>query len=319
MKQLFTLLLCCCLLAFASCGNGFKKGENDVAQADTTQLQMRVPDSCTYELAFGENPSPVITATVVDGVVSLDFNHQALVENGMVSEEQYQLPDAPVEVGGLSGRCVGVHIGDIGQDYNPILCMLMDDGTVDIVSLWDMMRKGDFEAAPIHFTNIVDFRNGGGGPEVSEEGDTIYAYVTIYGIDKDGVEHEVPLYLLDYNLQHLENGVNCEFQLTQDWGLGFTIGKDSEVIDEQYLGHFWPISQDWEKSDYEYGYEMTSHMNFASDENIGAEDVVSIKGVFRMHANADRSYDITPVEGLNFGAKTLGRAVRYQVMQDSEY
>lgn len=54
------------------------------------------------------------------------------------------------EVTRLAGPCVNIFVGDIGQDLNPMLCMLLSDGRVQLLNIFQAVLYKDFNAsAPI--------------------------------------------------------------------------------------------------------------------------------------------------------------------------
>ena len=86
--------------------------ETASTSADTTQQIAQAVDR-------QEDP---IRAEIVDGRVRL------------TAKKNLDWPTPSHFVEGLTGRCVGLFVGDIGQDTCPFLCMLMDDGGVEIFS-----------------------------------------------------------------------------------------------------------------------------------------------------------------------------------------
>lgn len=131
-----------------------------------------------------------IQAWVSGGSPVLYVNTDILFESGMFSPEYYMLPEGAVKLTGINGICKGVFIGDIGQDYNPILCALMSNGDVRILSIFDALRTGNVRMSErldkIH--DITGFVNDGADP-LPDGG---WSYVTIYAIDKNGDRTEIP-------------------------------------------------------------------------------------------------------------------------------
>ena len=182
MKRIY-LALSLALFLFAACGN--QSTNEDVTELSQDYLTM-------------SEDQPAIFGEIKDGGLWLTFNKDQILPVGVVDEDSYRLPDGPIKVEGLKGAPKNFIIADIGQDYNPILCVLTEEGKVQILSLWNTVSTGDLEATEIPMDNIVGFNDGPGGPWEDEDGTVFYDYTTIYGIDEEGNEHEVDIYNL-YN------------------------------------------------------------------------------------------------------------------------
>ena len=78
-----------------------------------------------------------------------DDNLSAFIRNGrvMVSVKQAagSRNDGIYAIEGINGKCIGLFTGDIGQDTNPFLCMLMDDGGVELLNYHSVMGWSDIE------------------------------------------------------------------------------------------------------------------------------------------------------------------------------
>jgi hypothetical protein len=57
-------------------------------------------------------------------------------------EESVVLADGDKVFEGINGLCKGVFLGTIGQDYNPVLCVLMEDGSVKTCSIFYAIHHG---------------------------------------------------------------------------------------------------------------------------------------------------------------------------------
>jgi hypothetical protein len=168
-------------------------GVNDITEFDETAV--RVPQSASVE-------DEGVTVSIKNGKVMLLFDPakaRALVESfNNDPEAQYRLEERPYVVEGLNGMCKGVYIGNAGQTINPILCMLMDDGTVHLLGIHKAMCHCDFHCTGsiAGLSGIVAFTQG------SEDGDNNKdAYdiapnsragsTLIIAIDKTGKKHPV--------------------------------------------------------------------------------------------------------------------------------
>lgn len=123
-----------------------------------------------------------------DGSIEMSFKTERLPQWANLSNDEVY------SVSGLVAPCMGFMVGDIGQDTNPVLCMLTENGTVQVLQLYESFRSVSFEASPElkGMNDIHHFETGGGG-EYEDEGKTLYSYVTIYAIDGNGEKHEVEL------------------------------------------------------------------------------------------------------------------------------
>ena len=154
-------------------------------------------------------------------------------------EESIVLADGDKTFGGINGLCKGVFLGDIGQDYNPIVCVVMENGDVKMCSVIYAMQSGgpDLSDALPGIKDATGFESGGGGGWVDEEtGETIYEYETIYALDARGGRTEIP-YFADYGVYRaiLEEG-EYEAILTPDWQFAFRAYTPSRA--EMYNGYF---------------------------------------------------------------------------------
>lgn len=78
-----------------------------------------------------DRPEDLVRAEIVDGRVRL-----------IAKTDELGWPERTHFVEGLTGRCVGLFVGDIGQDTCPYLCMLMDDGGVELLS-YGIVNQGE--------------------------------------------------------------------------------------------------------------------------------------------------------------------------------
>ena len=78
-----------------------------------------------------DRPEDLVRAEIVDGRVRL-----------IAKTDELGWPERTHFVEGLTGRCVGLFVGDIGQDTCPYLCMLMNDGGVELLS-YGIVNQGE--------------------------------------------------------------------------------------------------------------------------------------------------------------------------------
>lgn len=168
--------------------------------------------------------------------------HAAPLANIGFDEDNFRLNDGENTVFGLNGLCKGVFLGTIGQDYNPVLCALMDDGTVKICSIFYAVSHG----APVlsgvlpGLKDVTGFESGGGGPwEDKESGETFYEYVTIYALNARGDRTEIP-YFPNYGTYYSKDTRYIyEVTLSPDWNYNVVcISRDEYSPQEGFSGSF---------------------------------------------------------------------------------
>lgn len=307
MKRIY-LVLSLALFLFAACGTNNQQSSEDATELSQDYVTM-------------EEGQPAITGEIKDGGLWLTFHKDQILPVGIVDEYSYRLPEGPIQVEGLKGTPKNFIIADIGQDYNPILCVLTEEGKVQILSLWNTVSTGDVEATEIPMDNIVGFNDGPGGPWEDEDGTVFYDYTTIYGIDEDGNEHEVDVYTL-YNILKLYvygDGPDWPttlytINLSVDWKMRYveeSFQKES-VIEKQ--GRFWPVAMDWDEMAFRYGFELTRLVDGTDLSDDPKFSKISEKGVFELRYDDDpTSFIVTSLEGLDVTGKGLNQAVAFDV------
>ena len=316
MKQIF-LALSLGLLLFATSCIG-KPGKRDIRENNqqTENIQPEIVSKLSQEYFTMEENRPAITGEIKNGELWLTFNEDQIQPLNITDDDSYRLPEGPIRVEGLKGAPKDFIIADIGQDYNPILCVLTDQGKVQVLSLWDAVATGDVEATEIPMDNIVGFKAGPGGPWEDEDGSVFYDHTTIYGIDARGGEHEVPLYLWERNIEHVYRASTgtLVFQLflSQDWKMRYVVGYHFSEKLEEMQGRFWSISEDWDNMVFRFGYELTTHMQY-DNEGINTTEVRN-QGVFEMRYPEVGSQNcfITPIEGVDFCESGLNVPVLFE-------
>ena len=313
MKRVIELALAMLLLVTA-CDNKTKKNESDTTSTEPQQpntTAVAPAQSCDYFLWNEEKPA--ITAEIKDGSVWLSFDKGQVVYQTTNDEEVYRLPDEPVEVEGLLGEPQGVVIGDIGQDFNPILCVLLPEGQVQILNLWNSTTTGDLNATLVPFEGITGFEVGPGGAYVDEDGQTQYDYVTIYAVDAKGVKEEITLYLLENNLEYSENYdvLVYRLHLSQDWKMQYVIDDREHNRMEEERGRFWELEADWDKMVFRFGYELKEAFVYSENGVKGNDEAV--KGVFEIRQNEGEwdVFFVTPIEGIDFCQKGMNKTVKF--------
>ena len=312
MRTPITLALFLGLLIIASTACTRKSAnaqETAGASADTTQ---QIAQSVDRQ----EDP---VRAEIVDGRVRLTDKTNDL---GWPERTQF--------VEGLTGRCVGLFVGDIGQDTCPFLCMLMDDGGVELLS-YQSLGHEDY-GNTLCFTSsgrlpglkdITRFREG---PVMNEYG--FAEYNTIFAIDREGREHEIepcirPFSAL-YSYTSGGTGIVLEQQLIiyPDWTFLFTLGIAESELVYTYTGRLRPIKMDYENDVYEYSYTMLTRFDYPP---VGDEEAyekakpvpATESGSFRLtYKGESRSYDLVVLSGSLPFATEKGSPARYSPVRN---
>ncbi len=312
MRTSITLALFLGLLIIAStaCTRKSANAQETVgASADTTQ---QIAQSVDRQ----EDP---VRAEIVDGRVRLTDKTNDL---GWPERTQF--------VEGLTGRCVGLFVGDIGQDTNPFLCMLMDDGGVELLSYHSLGHEA--YGRTLCFTSsgrlpglkdITRFREG---PVMNEYGFADYG--TIFAIDREGHEHEIepcirPFSAL-YSYSSGGTGVVLEQQLViyPDWTFLFTLGIAESELVYTYIGRLRPIKMDYENDVYEYSYTMLTRFDYppvGDDEAYEKAKPVPAteSGSFRLTYKGEScSYDLVVLSGSLPFATEKGSPARYSPVRN---
>ena len=321
MKRIYLVLSLGLLVLTTACGGLLGKKEKTNKQSVANSVKNSIAKA-TEALELTKNyyaideDQPVIIGEIKDGKLWLTFMEDEILPLGVVDEDSYRLPDYPIQVEGLQGAPKDFIIADIGQDFNPILCVLTDQDKVQMLSLWNTIATGDIEVTEVPMESIVEFKDGPGGPWKDDEGNTFYEYTTIYGIDAQGGRHEVPLYSLEHDIEHVDHGQQADvvYQLffTDDWKMRYVMGYYlSEKLEEQ-TGHFWLIDEDWDEMVFTFGYELTTRMEYTGEGIITT--AVENQGVFEMRYVdfGNQGCMVSPIEGLDFCNNGMDKPVQFK-------
>lgn len=253
-------------------------------------------------------PKSVLPAEVdrPDDTISAFISRSGQV-NLYVKQAAGALTDGVHTVEGISGRCIGLFTGDIGQNINPFLCMLMEDGGVHILSYRSVIGKDAL--IPGHFLasgrlpglkNIVSFKQGAVTDEYGS------GYTTIFAVDKDGKEYEIETCAAHFfPLYHFEKaeGSTAEYILVvyDDWKIEYKSGWYLSELNESYFGRISPLTMDYENGIFEYAYEMIEH-NVYSEEGEPSVTEKPVTGSFRLRITG-RGHELSVLSGpISFGA-----------------
>ena len=225
----------------------------------------------------------------------LSFSSENIVRALGYPEDSIVIADGDNEFAGINGRCKGVFMGTIGQDYNPVVCVVMENGDVKMSSIFYAMQHGgpDLSDALPEFKDVTGFEEGGGGGwEDEETGETIYEYATIYALDARGGRTEIP-YFVNHGLFMAEDDdYSYEVTLTPDWNFFLSVSeKGTGELHELYNGSFMEEEYGDAVSRFSFQVRQYSHVH---------EGIISTEGV-------DRSGSFTAAErGLSYEVSLAG-------------
>ena len=291
MKHLFLTTLLLCVVGLTSCNGKSTSPQETTPNGDTVKR--------TYMTMTTYNPDPGqhygISAEIKGGKVYVTVNHDQYDKAPFAGGMDFRLNDETYEVQNTDTPIVSIFIGDIGQDYNPVLCMQREDGKVQIASIFDgISRLGFFQASyPLpNLNNIVLFK-----------AKTFDDHVGIAAIDGDGLETEVP-----YNPAGLQEyiytnavGTQLRLTLTPDWKFicqHFIAGDDGGVKEiKEYVGEYTLAYINDEYDNQEIGYTVHTLANVLADDN--ATKPYKSKGAFKMQFvdGMAQSVKVTPLTG----------------------
>lgn len=293
MKKATILFSLLCVVGLCSC-NGKSKSIQETGTIQQSQGKAIEYTTMTTYVIDGNELSG-ITAEIKDGKVYVSVDADQFAKAPFARGMDYRLNETTYEVQNLDAPIVSIHIGDIGQDYNPVLCMLRGDGKVQIASLFDGIgRLGFFQASyPLpNLNNIVAFK-----------AKTFEDYVGIAAVDGDGMELEIP-----YNPAGLSEyayatsaGTQLRLTFTPDWKIicqHFISGPDGGVQEiKEYVGEYTLAYINDEYNNQEIAYTIHTLSNVLSDDN--APKSHDSKGTFKLQYvdGSAQTLTVTPLTG----------------------
>lgn len=315
MRRIFVLFSFGMLLLASACNNNAKQEKETKAVNEPQQAPVETvaPIAQSQDYFLWDDEKPAIKGEIKDGSVWLTFDKGQVVYQTTNDEETYRLPDEPVVVEGLLGEPQGLVIGDIGQDFNPILCVLLPEGKVQILNLWNSTVTGDLDATLLPMEGIVGFEVGPGGAYESEDGEINYDHTTIYAVDAQGVKEEIPLYLLEHNLEYSDDsdGMVYHLYLSEDWKMQYVVDDREHNRMEEERGRFWEMSSDWDNMVFRFGYELSEALVYSENGVKGNDE--EARGVFEIRQKEGEwnAFFVTPVEGIDFCRKGMNQTVKF--------
>ena len=233
MKRLKLFITAMAALLLCACGS---KAGTAVGQ-DSAAVAAPGPDYVTKtDYDCGSDEDFGISAEIKGGKVFVSVDADKFVKTYAGQGMDYRLNESTYEVQNLDTPIVSLHLSDIGQDYNPVLCMLRQDGRVQILDVFDAIsRRGFFQASwPLpELKDIVSFKK-----QSYEE------HLGIAAISSNGSETEVPLNTVSQTefVHNESDGSKVILHFTCDWKFvcqHFITGPDFGVKEiKEYVGEY---------------------------------------------------------------------------------
>lgn len=250
-----------------------------------------------------------------DGKPLVDYSPMISLKDGKafvrLSRAIDECPEGEYEIEDLSGKCGGVFIGNIGQDINPIVCLAMENGGLEIFSLFSATQTGRFDSSgPLDgFKDIEAFKDSTVVDTV--DGEFAGAYVTIFALDKNGNAKEIELTpSLNAEISFLQNNddgkiTEHKIVITQDWKITYSTSWFEGDPIEEYRGRIRPLKADYDNHVFEYSYVFFERLHYSQD-MMATSEKINLAGSFR-HTSDNSGYLVTPLSGpLTFGAQDTG-------------
>ena len=269
--------------------------------------------------ARAQTPRPKISPSVDRPGDSV----RAELQNGrvrLIAKKDLGWPSGRIHfVEGLEGRCVGLFVGNIGLDTDPFLCMLMDDGGVEIISHASLGVWSDFSYR--HFTSSG--RLPGLKHIVGFHEDTVVdgpvCYCGIFATDRDGGQHEIKSCSRPTGqISHQAGDRQHLLLIYPDWTMKYIVSQPHGNCLYEYFGRLRSIKRDYKNNTFDYRYDMLTRTAYPGESGAGASPKTSPcteSGSFRMVENekeGEWDYDMTVLSGtIDFGTKQ-GSSARYK-------
>lgn len=252
-----------------------------------------------------------VRARLEDGVPSLIVSKKRYETEKEMFMDEPNLKSGRHQLNNVQGRVIDMFIGDIGQDINPHLWLLLEDRTVQMISLMRFRLTGaSFVSDPlpnVHDIQYFSFSDPN-APEVTSENEEedFLDGCTVYGIDSEGKAYDLgpSLDTGDFICHPEKDPVVGEgyLGLGEDWSIHIIVKNKNEEF--SYFGNYWHIADQNLESGYKVGYRLTRKRN-----NLGSgmeETPCDIEGSFMYIHDSENEWEdiiVTPIDGLEFTPK----------------
>lgn len=235
--------------------------------------------------------------------VRVFYDKDQLLACGLDEESLLVLNTQWITLGNVRPGVKQIFMGIIGNQIHPVLAVLNQDGTVQMISLFDSAENTYFSVSePLKgFENIVGFTYD----NLDEEHD----YQTFYAVDKDGNKKEILINQFggDWELtQNSQDGAVITshwLNMTEDWTIHYNLDVKNDPEKGSYFenlyGHCWPDPEDSSLIHYVFTSYNDSH-------NPGPEVVTlpcQVEGTLQISKEFRNGFDylvIDPKSGVNF-------------------
>ena len=157
----------------------------------------------------------------------LTVHAEPLEEIGFAAEE-FALAEGRNEFSGINGLCKGVFLGTYGQDYNPVVYVVMENGDLKKCTVFYSVLHGGPELSE----PLPDFKDVVGFERVVADGESVCA------LDARGDRKEVPQFS-EYGLFLAQDGEDAlEAELTPDWSFVLSRYNPDGSLEEYFTGSF---------------------------------------------------------------------------------
>lgn len=253
-----------------------------------------------------------VRARLEDGVPSLIVSKKRYEMEKEMFMDEPNLKSGRHQLNNVQGRVIDMFIGDIGQDINPHLWLLLEDRTVQMISLMRFRLTGaSFVSDPLPNARDIQYfsYSDPNAPEVTsenEEEEDLLDGCTVYGIDSEGKAYDLcPSFDTGDFICHPEKDPivgEGYLGLGEDWSIHIIVKTKNEEF--SYFGQYWHIADQNLESGYKVGYRLTRKRNNLGS---GMEEIpCDIEGSFMYIHDSENEWEdiiITPIDGLEFTPK----------------
>lgn len=213
----------------------------DHIQEGLTPTDLSIADLAT---PAGEADSFIgITARVDNGDVIIDIDPtspslSSYLDTGRIKQRRYT-------VQGLAAPAQSIYISDIGQDSNPVLCIINANHGLEILDIFNAIRHDDWQSSGILQHDIRHFAHRSA------------SYMNIYAVDSQLQEREIELahILLGGEYHHqAQDGKHHSLYLSPDWKIAYRVFDKSGKLLEEKRGHYRETTHadDYQSATYRY-------------------------------------------------------------------
>ena len=264
-----------------------------------------------------------VRATITNGKVTIRFDHDKF-DGMLLNQDALDALENKIYHVENEGVCKSVFIGDVGQEINPVLACILEDGGVETLEIYDALVNRNFKTSGRlpGYEHVVSVINAGLTDEI--DGETISWGGALFAVDAEGNKVQIETELGDYlcgGWKHIANVENTEMwyllDFTDNWEISYKSGPPNSETFEFFIGRIWKIKEEINGFNVSvtYGYEMTEADNSAMT-GIQPDKTVR-KGSFRIETiynafDGNNYIDLTCIDGLRFYPNEPGTKIRYE-------